>query len=196
MKREFNNMKKIMIGLLAVIMTMSICACGNDTNTSSKESTAKSSVSSSNDSSNKKELIYDSTEAFDYAEVDGGISIIDFKNYDYVEYDKIIVPSEIDGKKVVGIGSLEKTDIYYGRVLSAVFGNCEVVIPDTVTYIGGEAFTDAKGLVKLSGGKNCKKIGEDAFMNCVNLAEITFIDNVTDIGNNAFGGCTKWESMH
>ena len=108
MKREFNNMKKIMIGLLAVIMTISICACGNDTNTSSKESTAKSSVSSSNDSSNKKELIYDSTEDFDYAEVDGGIIITYFNNHDYVEYDKIIVPSEIDGKKVVRIGSFGK----------------------------------------------------------------------------------------
>ena len=189
-------MKKIMISLLAVIMTMSICACGNDTNTSSKESTAKSSASASNNSSNKKDLIYESTETFDYSEVDGGIIITYFNNHDYVEYDKIIVPREIDGKKVVGIGSLEKTDIYYGGVFSAVFGNCEVVIPDTVTYIGGEAFTGADGLVKLSSGENCKKIGEYAFMNCVNLAEVTFLDNVTDLADNAFVGCTKWESMH
>ena len=125
-------MKKIMIGLLAVIMTMSICACGNDTNTSSKESKTESSVSASNSSSNKKELIYDSTEAFNYSEVDSGISIIGFTNYDYVEYDKIIVPSEIDGKKVVGIGD-DKKDYY---VFGAVFGNCEVVIPDTVTSSG------------------------------------------------------------
>ena len=185
-------MKKIMIGLLAVIMTMSICACGNDTNTSSKESKTESSASASSSSSNKKELIYDSTEAFDYSEVDGGISIIEFKNYDYVEYDKIIVPSEIDGKKVVGIGD-DKRDYY---VFGAVFGNCEVVIPDTVTYIGDYAFTGAKGLVKLSGGENCKKIGDDAFMNCINLSEVTFLDNVTDLADNAFAGCTKWESLH
>lgn len=114
-------MKKIMIGLLAVIMTMSICACGNDTNTSSKESTAKSSVSSSNDSSNKKELIYDSTEAFNYAEVDGGVIITHFDNYDYVEYDKIIVPSEIDGKKVIGIGNWdEQSHRVFGLSLETV----------------------------------------------------------------------------
>ena len=189
-------MKKIMISLLAVIMTISICAFGNDTNTSSKESTAKLSASASNDSSNKKELIYDSTEAFNYLEVDGGIIITDFKNYDYVEYDKIIVPSEIDSKKVVGIGSLEKTDIYYGGVFSAVFVNCEVVIPSTIKHIAGMAFEGADGLVKLSGGKNCKKIGEYAFMNCVNLAEVTFLDNVTDLADNAFVGCTKLESLH
>lgn len=149
-------------------------------------------ISFGNSSSNKKELIYDSTEAFNYSEVDSGISIIGFTNYDYVEYDKIIVPSEIDGKKVVGIGD-DKKDYY---VFGAVFGNCEVVIPDTVTYIGDYAFTGAKGLVKLSGGENCKKIGEYAFMNCVNLAEVTFLDNVTDLADNAFAGCTKWESLH
>ena len=157
-------MKKIMIGLLAVIMTMSICACGNDTNTSSKESKTESSVSASNSSSNKKELIKK----------------------------EITVSIDIDGKKVVGIGD-DKKDYY---VFGAVFGNCEVVIPDTVTYIGDYAFTGAKGLVKLSGGENCKKIGEYAFMNCVNLAEVTFLDNVTDLADNAFAGCTKWESLH
>ena len=99
---------------------------------------------------------------------------------------------DIDGKKVVGIGD-DKKDYY---VFGAVFGNCEVVIPDTVTYIGDYAFTGAKGLVKLSGGENCKKIGEYAFMNCVNLAEVTFLDNVTDLADNAFAGCTKWESLH
>ena len=98
----------------------------------------------------------------------------------------------LDGKKVVGIGD-DKKDYY---VFGAVFGNCEVVIPDTVTYIGDYAFTGAKGLVKLSGGENCKKIGEYAFMNCVNLAEVTFLDNVTDLADNAFAGCTKWESLH
>ena len=186
-------MKKIMISLLTVIMTMSICACGNDTNTSSKESTAKSSASASNDSSNKKELIYDSTEAFNYAEADGGIIITNFTNYDYVEYDKIIVPSEIDGKKVIGIGNWDEQS---HRVFGAVFGNCEVVIPSTVKHIAGMAFEGAKGLVKLSGGENCKKIGEYAFMNCVNLAEVTFLDNVTDLADNAFAGCTKWKSLH
>ena len=34
-------------------------------------------------------------------QVNGGVSIIEFKNYDYNEYDKIIVPAVIDGKKVV-----------------------------------------------------------------------------------------------
>lgn len=193
--KENLAMKKIMVSLLAAIMIISFCACGKKTE--ANEPSEQSSITSKSDStSQKNELIYNSTDAFDYAEVENGIIITYFKNYDYVEYDKIIVPESIDGKKVVGIGELEKSDTYYGRVFGAVFGNCEVVIPSTVTYIGGLAFNGAKGLVKLSGGENCTVIGEYAFMSCENLTEITFIDNVSDLPDNAFLGCSKWNSEH
>ena len=200
--------KKIAVGamvclvVLALVITIVVLVAkqgGNDTITTPNTPTTGIENNVNNSSTNnvqKKELIYNSTEAFDYDEVEDGIIITYFKNYDYVKYDKIIIPSEIDGKTVVGIGALEKTNIYYGRVLGAIFGNCEVVIPSTVTYIGGMAFQDADGLVKLSGGENCKIIGEYAFMNCENLSEITFLDNVTDIADNAFAGCTKWQNTH
>lgn len=187
-------MKKVLIFALTLAMMLSVCACGNKQNENNPADSTSNTAS--NVAPEKKELIYDSSEAFDYSEVDGGVIITYFKNYDYVEYDKIIIPEILNGKTVIGIGALEKTDTYYGKVFSAVFGNCEVVIPNTVTYIGGKAFQDAKGLVKLSGGENCTKIGEYAFMNCVNLSEITFIDSVTDLADNAFAGCTKWESTH
>lgn len=183
-------MQKFLLVLLAALMLMSVCSCGNKPNETKPSD--ESSVSTSSTVPDKKELIYDSTEAFDYAEVDGGVIITHFDNYDYVEYDKIYVPSEIDGKKVVGIGALGEQH----RVFGAVFGNCEVVIPSTVKYIADMAFEGADGLVKLSGGENCTKIGEYAFMNCVNLSEVTFLDNVTDLADNAFAGCTKWESTH
>lgn len=187
-------MQKFLLVFLAALMLVTVCSCGNKPNET--KSSDGASVSTSSTVPDKKELIYDSTEAFDYAEVDGGVIITYFNNSDYVEYDKIVIPKSIDGKTVVGIGALEKTDTYYGGVFSAIFGNCEVVVPDTITYIGGEAFQGADGLVKLSGGENCTKIGEYAFMNCVNLSEVTFLDNVTDLADNAFAGCTKWESTH
>lgn len=189
-------MKKIIIGFLTMAMLASFCACGKNTNADNPSGQTPVGTSNSDSSSKNGELIYDSIDAFDYSEVDNGIIITYFKNYDYVEYDKIIIPSEIDGKPVVGIGQLDRADTYYGKVFSAVFGNCEIVIPDSVTYIGGKAFHDSKGLVKLSGGKNCTTIGEYAFWNCINLEEITFIDNVTDLADDAFDGCTKWASTH
>lgn len=199
---------KSLVLIIAVIIVLVIVGVILVTKNSSKASdneSATSGVVKDNSSLNtnkndvnksKKELICNSTEAFRFSDVDDGVIITQFINYDYVEYDKIIIPETIDGKPVVGIGALKKTDTYYGKVLDNVFGNCEVVIPDTVKYIGGEAFEGADGLVRLSGGQNCTAIGEHAFMNCVNLSEITFINNVTDLADNAFTGCTKWNANH
>lgn len=183
-------MKKFLCGILAILIVISFCAC------TKKQNEDKLSDKSTISTTSGKNLIYDSTEAYDYSEVDDGVIITFFKNYDFVEYDKIIIPKSINGKTVVGIGALDETDTYYGKVFSTVLGNCEVVIPDTVTYIGGKAFQDATGLVKISGGENCTQIGEYAFLNCVNLSEITFIDNVTDLADNAFLGCKKWEGKN
>lgn len=188
-------MKRTIGLVLFIIMMFSFSACNGTGNSKNSMDSSNSEVSlkeSDNTSSANERKIYDSTEAFTCKEVEGGVTITQFKNYDYIEYDKIIIPSELDGKKVVGIGDLDQSS----RVLGAVFGNCEVVIPDSVTYIGINAFSGAKGLVKLSGGKNCKTIGKYAFMNCINLKEITFLSTVTNVSENAFAGCTKWKENH
>ena len=188
-------MKKSLATLVILILVIALCSCAKNENTNNeKDENPTTSTESIQES--KSELIYNSTDAFDYFDTGAGVVITYFKNYDYVEYDKIVIPKTIDGKTVVGIGALEKTDTYYGKVFSAIFGKCEVVIPETITFIGGKAFQDAKGLVKLSGGDNCKTIGEYAFMNCENLSEITFIDDVTDLADNAFAGCTQWNLTH
>lgn len=189
-------MKKGFILFLIITLMFSVCACNSEKANSESQVSEIFTVEENNDTVSKDELICDSVDAFRFSDVDDGVIITQFINYDYVEYDKIIIPESIEGKSVVGIGVLEKTETYYGMVFDAVFGDCEVIIPDTVRYIGGEAFEGADGLVKLSGGKNCTTIGEHAFMNCVNLSEITFIDNVTDLADNAFTGCTKWEENH
>lgn len=188
-------MKRTIGLVLFIIMMFSFCACNGTGNSKNSMDSSNSEVSLKefdNTSTANEGKIYDSTEAFTCKEVEGGVTITQFKNYDYIEYDKIIIPSELDGKKVVGIGDINQSS----RVLGAVFGNCEVVIPDNVRYIGNDAFSGAKGLVKLSGGKNCKTIGECAFNHCKNLEEITFIDTVTDVAENAFAGCTKWKESH
>ena len=179
---------KILLSLVCGLLIVGLATgCGNSKTNDNQ--TKENSTSSNNNSTSTKGLIYNSTDAFEYSEVDGGITIIEFKNYDQIKYDKIYIPSEINGKKVIGIGDSERDYNVFG----AIFGNCEVIIPNTVTYIGDFAFQDAKGLVKLSGGENVKTIGEYAFMNCENLKEITFVNSVANISNNAFAGCTKWK---
>ena len=190
-------MKKLLFLILTVLLTVNLCSCDNSETSEialGPNSTYES--TNSNESQSAEGLVYDSTDAYSYEETDEGIIITYFKNFDYIEYSKIIIPQTIDGKNVIGIGSLDPYDLNYGKVFSAVFGNCEIVIPSTVTYIGGEAFSNAKGLVKLSGGENCRVIGDRAFFNCENLTEITFLDNVTDLADNAFVYCTKWTATH
>lgn len=187
-----SKMKKIISSILVGLVLLTLCSCGDNgkTNTDLPEESMTS--SNSNTTQKKDELIYNSTDAFDYTEFDDGIVITHFVNYDNIEYDKIIIPEKIDDKDVIGIGLLDSQH----RIFGAIYGECEVVIPSSIKYIAGMAFNGAKGLVKLSGGENCTTIGEYAFMNCENLSEITFIDNVVNLADNAFAGCTKWQAEH
>ena len=181
--------RKGLVLFVVLALMLSVCSCGETSSNSTSSDTSSNSASSDSSSNGK---VYDSIDAFNYEDVEGGIAVTSFKNYDFIEYDKIIIPNEIEGKKVVGIGCLDRDLSGFG----AIVGKCEVVIPDTVTYIGNYAFDYSQGTVKLSGGKNCTKIGERAFVNCKNLEEVTFLDNVTDLGFDAFGGCEKWLAKH
>lgn len=182
-------MKKIISSILVVLVLLTLCSCGDNGKTKTDLPEESITSSNSNTTQKKEELIYNSTEAFDYKEVDGGVSIIEFKNYDCVEYDKIIVPSKLGGKDVIGIGDSDRDYNVFG----AVFGECEIELPDSITYIGDYAFQDAKGLKKLSGAKNCREIGEYAFLNCTNLIEITFLDYVQNIADTAFMDCDNFK---
>lgn len=189
-------MKKIVIAVLLI----SICCffgCAKTEGSQTDNTTQVNSGTIENDKTEAQNtadglLIHNDSSAYEYAEVEGGIEIVAFNNFDYIEYDKIIVPAEIDGKNVIGIGSKENPV----RVMDAIFGNCEVVIPSTIEYIAKEAFNGAKGLVKLSGGENCKEFEENAFFGCINLKEITFIDSVEVIHEWAFAACTTWHELH
>ena len=68
----------------------------------------------------------------------------------------------------------------------------EMVIPDSVTEIGREAFCGT-GLETVSIGKGVKSIGSRAFAQTT-LKSITIPDNVTTLKNEAFAGCMSLES--
>lgn len=188
-------MKKILVVILGLLILGLFVACGNDNNAefNSTEPTYNTNNDYSEPSGNimptqNEGLIYDSTDLYVYEDYEDGIIITGFENYSLIEYDKIIVPSYIDGKKVVGIGSL-KNEV---RAFSYVCGDCEVVIPETVEFIGTYAFFYARGLSKVSGGANCKTIGEVAFGYCEKLKEITFISSVENVAPNTFDGCVSY----
>ena len=77
-------------------------------------------------------------------------------------------------------------------------GTCkdkDIVIPDSVTRIGYEAFSDCRSLTSITIPDSVTSIGYEAFYNCSSLTSITIPDVVTSIGHAAFYGCSKLTSV-
>ena len=68
-------------------------------------------------------------------------------------------------------------------------GLTAVTIPDSVTRIGGSAFSGCKGLTSVTMGNGLTSISNYAFCDCTGLTTITIPDSVTSIGDYAFYGC-------
>ena len=70
----------------------------------------------------------------------------------------------------------------------------ELVIGNSVTAIGANAFAGISSLKKVSIGESVKTIGEQAFYNCVNLETIfNYRPTPTNTYSNAFDGVDKFE---
>ena len=66
----------------------------------------------------------------------------------------------------------------------------KIVIPDSVTSIGYEAFDGCDNLTNVTIPDSVKSIGDYAFYNCYNLTSVTIPDSVTNIGDYVFFGCS------
>ena len=120
--------------------------------------------------------------------------------------------------------SLKSVTVTGGNILYGAFRNCtgltSITIPDSVTSIGGSAFSNTAwyknqpdGLVYA--GKVAYKykgtmpsntsillkegtlgIGDNAFSGCSGLTNITIPDSVTSIGYQAFDGCDNLQDIY
>ena len=68
-------------------------------------------------------------------------------------------------------------------------GLMNITIPNSVVYIGAEAFLACQSLTNISIGTNVNVIGKFAFEYCTSLSNLVLPENTTDIGVEAFEDC-------
>ncbi|GFP75534.1 leucine-rich repeat protein [Clostridium fungisolvens] len=91
----------------------------------------------------------------------------------------IVIPSSIDGHTVTSIGS----NAFREKPLTSV------VIPDTVTSIGGFAFYYCSSLTSITIPNSVTSIGDSAFAYCISLTNISLPASLNKIGNSTFQDC-------
>ena len=110
-----------------------------------------------------------------------------------ISEEEILIPSTINGVPVVNIAGFVE---YVGakRIVGAFFGCSNlkaIVIPDSVTSIGANAFEECSELINITIPNSVTSIGGLAFSGCTSLTNITIPNSVTSIGDFAFWGCSS-----
>lgn len=102
----------------------------------------------------------------------------------YLYTEDLTIPSQIEGRKVVCIGSYAFTDLPKDIL--------NITIHNGITTIESHAFEGNNNIGCVSLPDTVSYIGEKAFYNCKELSHINIPSN-TIIGKDAFTGCDKLE---
>ena len=110
---------------------------------------------------------------------------------------------KIDGNKHLLVNGTEITELVIPNSVTwigeSAFENCSslisVTIPDSVTSIGKGAFSGCSSLTSVTIPDSVTSIGEYTFYYCSSLTSVTIPDSVTSIGDYAFYNCKSLTSV-
>lgn len=186
-----SNIKKMLAGLLAVMMLVSFAACGDEDSRETQQNISTNetedimdiveSVAQNNSDVEVDNYVVSSEGDFTWEEVDGGAKVTGYLGTDAA----IEIPESLGGLNVVAIGS----SAFSGSTITGV------KFPDSVVMVDAMAFYYCTTLVEVSMGNAVEVIGDEAFEGCVALKVLKLNDNLKTIGTMAFGMCTSLESV-
>lgn len=139
----------------------------------------------------------DNSEDFEYVINRGEVTITRYKKQDFSDDNAIFlicVPTQIEGFPVVAIGE----GAFQGSMSSwwsDEWGVFTVILPETITRIGKNAFYGCNLMVECSLPDGLLVIGESAFDGCSNLYLSTIPQGVNIIGSDAFSGIQYLRSL-
>src|SRR5665213_202673 len=96
----------------------------------------------------------------------------------------VVVPSTINGYPVTSLGC----DCFTGGPFTGSTSLTSVIIPNSVTSIGIEAFEGCTSLTSVTIPNSVTSIGSYVFDDCTSLTSVTIPNSVTSIGDYAFLG--------
>ena len=124
--------------------------------------------------------------------------------------ESLIIPQKVvklGSSFLYGCDALETLQVESGNAIYNSEGNCNAVIetgtktliagckssviPESVEYIGANAFSRNAGLTSIIIPNSVKGIRDKAFFLCSNLRKVTMSESVMEIGNYAFRGCSN-----
>lgn len=190
LRKDNISMRKTIL-IMAAALSIALTACANgsmtDSGSQSPNSTGASNASNASMAGSSSGGVLGATAEnssqaqsdYTYKNEDGGIEITGST----VTAENVVIPGEINGKRVVSISGNAKTPLFPNAK--------KVTLPDTLEELDEYAFANCTALTEITIPASVEEIDDCAFMNCTALSSITFSKGLKDIGEGAFKGCTS-----
>lgn len=118
----------------------------------------------------------DLAEQFTYRDVPGGVEIQGFNGFDVGE--ELIIPQKIKGKAVVGIGEEAFAKMTFKKV----------ILPESLRYIGDDAFYECEQLTVVNLPESLETLGDKCFLG-TNIQQIKIPSKCNIVPYGCFRNC-------